>query len=197
MEERYMYQVNTIMPILGLSVGIIKVPTSQKLTKDDVLICLKKAPVFRRFSDGNKERVGIDNIDRLHRENYMTVEEYNEYLANKTDNTVEEEKIEEPVVEESEPEVTPVVEESAPVEEVVEEETVEEEEVFIPVPEEAPIVEENTVEEESAVVEEDNDVVANELFDSVIENEVTEEEEIPEDNSNNNNNYFRNRKKKH
>ena len=110
MEERYMYQVNTIMPILGLSIGTIKVPTSQNLTKDDVLICLKKAPVFRRFSDGNKERVGIDNIDRLHRENYMTVEEYNEYLANKTNDIVEE-KVEEPVVEESEPEVAPIVEE--------------------------------------------------------------------------------------
>ena len=196
MEERYMYQVNTIMPILGLSIGTIKVPTSQNLTKDDVLICLKKAPVFRRFSDGNKERVGIDNIDRLHRENYMTVEEYNEYLANKTNDIVEE-KVEEPVVEESEPEADPIVEESAPVEEVVEEETVEEEEVFIPVPEEDTTVEENAIEEESTVVEEDNDVVANELFDSVIEDEVTEEEEISENNSNNNNNYFRNRKKKH
>ena len=185
MEDKFMYQVNAIMPILGLSIGTIKVPTSQNLTKEDVLICIKKAPVFRRFSDGTKERVGIDNIDRLHREKYMTVEEYNEYLANKTDDVVEE-KVEEPIVEES-----------ALVEEVAEEETVEEEEVFIPVPEVTteednvePVIEEESIEE---------DVVANELFessDNEIKDEVTDDDE---DNSNGYQNNFhrKNKRNKH
>ena len=53
-ETRFPYQVNTIMPITGLSIGNLLVPRTEKLTKEDVLICIKKAPVFRRFSDGPK-----------------------------------------------------------------------------------------------------------------------------------------------
>ena len=85
-EEVYAYQVNTRMPIVGLSIGILKVPTTVKLTKEDVLICVKKAPVFRRFSNSDKERVGIGNIDRLHRAEHLTEEEYQKMIDKENDN---------------------------------------------------------------------------------------------------------------
>ena len=39
-EVVFNYQVNTIMPIIGLSVGNLMVPSTAKLTKEDVLICI-------------------------------------------------------------------------------------------------------------------------------------------------------------
>lgn len=121
-EEVYAYQVNTRMPILGLSIGILKVPATVKLTKEDVLICVKKAPVFRRFSNSDKERVGIGNIDRLHRAEHLTEEEYNKMIAKENDNRgkvsqapVEEKKetvVEEPTPQLSTEEIQETVEES-------------------------------------------------------------------------------------
>ena len=121
-EEVYTYQVNTRMPILGLSIGILKVPTTVKLTKEDVLICVKKAPVFRRFSNSDRERVGIGNIDRLHRAEHLTEEEYNKMLAKENDNRgkvsqapVEEKKetlVEEPTPQPSTEEIQKMTEES-------------------------------------------------------------------------------------
>lgn len=189
MEERYPYQVNAVMPIIGLSIGTIKVPCTQELTKEDVLICLKKAPVFRRFTNGIKERVGIDNIDRLHRENYMTKEEFEKINSNSVPEEVA--KVEEPTKEvvEPEPEVIPDIVEEEP---VVEEEQVEEEEVFVPVPEVAP--EEDTIMEEENSINDDDDVVANELFEAIESDETESEDNF---NNQNNNHYKNNRKKKH
>lgn len=165
MEERYPYQVNTIMPIIGLSIGTIKVPCTQELTKEDVLICLKKAPVFRRFTNGIKERVGIDNIDRLHRENYMTKEEFEKINSNSVPEEVV--KVEDQIKEvvEPEPEVIPDIVEEEPV--------AEEEEVFVPVPEVTP-EEDTIVEEENSI--DDDDVVANELFEAIESDEVESED---------------------
>ena len=193
MEERYPYQVNAIMPIIGLSIGTIKVPCTQELTKEDVLICLKKAPVFRRFTNGIKERVGIDNIDRLHRENYMTKEEFEKISSNSAPEEVV--KVEEPIKEvvEPEPEVIPdIVEEEPVAEEEQVEETVEEEEVSVPVPEVTP--EEDTIVEEENSIDDDDDVVANELFEAIESDEIEYEDNF---NNQNNNHHKNNRKKKH
>ena len=106
-EVVFPYQVNTIMPITGLSFGNLMVPSTAKLTKEDVAICIKKAPVFRRFQNGKLERVTISSIDRLHNEKFMSEEEYEEFLDKQSDNrgkvydnTIKEEpKKEIPVVE--------------------------------------------------------------------------------------------------
>lgn len=188
-EVVFNYQVNTIMPITGLSVGNLMVPSTAKLTKDDVLICVKKAPVFRRFSASKLERVTASNLDRLHNEEYMTEAEYEEFLDKQGDNRgkvakapVEETKVvEEPVVEEVE----------APVEGIEEE----------PVVTEEPAVEETPVEaetEEPAQTEEVSETVEEEINDEGISEDVTEEDSpVVEDDTNNHKNNRYNNKKKH
>lgn len=79
-EVVFPYQVNTIMPITGLSIGNIMVPSTVKLTKSDVEICLRKAPTFRRFQNGKLVRVTLSSIDRLHNEKFMDEKEYEEYI---------------------------------------------------------------------------------------------------------------------
>lgn len=179
-EEVYSYQVNTRMPIVGLSVGTLKVPATMKLTKEDVLICVKKAPVFRRFSASDRERVGIGNIDRLHRAEHLTEEEYEAMIDKSNDNRG---KVSESQVEEKKE--TPVVKEEPKVEEapVIEEIKVEE-----------PVVEENTpvVEEKPEATEEVNEV--EEVSEDVTEDLTEAETESAEEN-NKNNSYYN--KKKH
>lgn len=179
LEEVYSYQVNTRMPIVGLSVGTLKVPATMKLTKEDVLICVKKAPVFRRFSASDRERVGIGNIDRLHRAEHLSEEEYEAMIDKNNDNRG---KVSESQVEEKKE--IPVVEEEPKVEEapVIEEIKVEE-----------PVVEESTpvVEETPETTEEVNEV-------KEVSEEVTEESTETEDESveeNNKNNGYNNKKK--
>ena len=133
-QEVYSYQVNTRMPIVGLSVGTLKVPATMKLTKEDVLICVKKAPVFRRFSASDRERVGIGNIDRLHRAEHLTEEEYEAMIDKGNDNrgkveatlvNPDEGKI---VIDEETPETTEEVNEVEEVSEEVTEDSIEVEE---------------------------------------------------------------------
>lgn len=195
--EVFSYQVNTIMPIIGLSCGTIMVPSTVKLTKEDVLVCLKKAPVFRRFVNRKLERVTISNIDRLHNENYMTEEEYEEFLDKQNDNRG---KVSEaPVVEEKkEPEPEPVVEET-PVEEPVEETPVVEEVKEESVTEDSMIEETETVEEAAQI----EDTIEEEVTESINDEEVSEDvtetpdlvEETDSENKVHNNRY--NNKKKH
>ena len=85
-EVVFPYQVNTIMPITGLSIGNIMVPSTVKLTKGDVEICLRKAPTFRRFQNGKLVRVTLSSIDRLHNEKFMDEKEYEEYIDKLGDN---------------------------------------------------------------------------------------------------------------
>ena len=85
-EVVFPYQVNTIMPITGLSIGNIMVPSTVKLTKGDVEICLRKAPTFRRFQNGKLVRVTLSSIDRLHNEKFMNEKEYEEYIDKLEDN---------------------------------------------------------------------------------------------------------------
>lgn len=122
-EETYLYSVMNRGPI-KLSRGIeIRSARSLYLTKEDVLECLKKAHVYRRFANGKQEQVTTANIDRLHRANCISNEDWNNVVNNNIEAaTIEVEP--EPVVEEIIIEPEPTVEEV--VEEIIEEpETVE------------------------------------------------------------------------
>ena len=72
------YTVNPRKVITGLSgVNAIRTAKSLFLTKEDVKICLQKATVYRRFAnEGINERVNVGNIDRLHRENYVSEKDW-------------------------------------------------------------------------------------------------------------------------
>ena len=74
----FLYTVNPRKVITGLSgANAIRSPKSLFLTKEDVKLCLQKATVYRRFAAEDKiERVTIGNIDRLHRENYVSEEDW-------------------------------------------------------------------------------------------------------------------------
>ena len=177
-EVVFSYQVNTIMPITGLSCGNLMVPSTAKLTKEDVLICLKKAPVFRRYTNRKLERVTISNLDRLHNEEYMTKEEYEAFLEKQGDNRGKV-VVEVPVVEEKK--------ETQPVQDV--------KETVTPEPKE----EAETVAQTETIVEEvtDNNVNDEEVSENVTETPVDVVEETEENSDNNNQKYRYNNKKKH
>lgn len=140
-EKAYLYTVHPRKVITGISgVNAIRTSKSLFLTKEDVMICLKNASVYRRFaSAGINEKVTVGNIDRLHRENYVAEEDWAKVLEQEMSEghgkvsqsevvaqpkEVESKQEEEAVVS---PEVTePIsVEEEVEVEEQVEESTVE------------------------------------------------------------------------
>ena len=76
----FMYVVNprTILRnIPYVKTGFIMKPGSFLLTKEAVLLCLKGATVYRKFSVDHAERVTILNVDRLHNEKFITEEEWN------------------------------------------------------------------------------------------------------------------------
>ena len=79
----FLYTVNPRKVITGLSgVNAIRTAKSLFLTKEDVKICLQKATVYRRFaSEGINERVTVGNIDRLHRENYVSEKDWDAVQA--------------------------------------------------------------------------------------------------------------------
>lgn len=185
MEESitFAYQVNTRMPITGLSIGNLRSPKTVELTKEDVLICVKKAPVFRRFTTGKLVRVGTANLDRLHNEEYIDEKDWEAYLDKR--GTVNEAPVKEeaPVVEEKKE--TPVVEEPVKVEETVEE-----------------TVESKTEEAAETLVEAQTEESVEDSTDEINEEEVSEE--VTENNEaskeeekgyNNNNNRYNNKKK--
>ena len=79
----FLYTVNPRKVITGLSgVNAIRTAKSLFLTKEDVKICLQKATVYRRFAnEGINERVNVGNIDRLHRENYVSEKDWDSVQA--------------------------------------------------------------------------------------------------------------------
>lgn len=83
-QEVFLYAVHPKRAITGIpGIQVIRVPKSVYLTKDDVYTCLKKASVYRRFSgtDAKNERVTADNVDRLHRAEYISEEDWPAFLA--------------------------------------------------------------------------------------------------------------------
>lgn len=98
-EETYLYSVMNRGPI-KLSRGIeIRSAKSLYLTKEDVLECLKKAHVYRRFANppGKQELVTTANIDRLHRATYISEADWKKIQANNEESA------------ETEPEVVPEI----------------------------------------------------------------------------------------
>lgn len=129
--ETYLYSVINNRTVIKLDNGVeIRSPRSLYLTKDDVLKCMKTAYVYRRFADGEQERVTTLNLDRVHNSTHYTEKEWKELLDAKaeepeviteaTDTTVEEETpvVEEPVVEDEIIDAVTVEESEDPVEEV-------------------------------------------------------------------------------
>lgn len=129
MSDMFLYTVKPRKAIIGLS-GSTKVVRTNKslyLSKEDVLICLKNAIVYRRFAnEGINERVTIDNVDRVHRENYIAESDWAAFCAQEKSKDHGTVINPDPVVEENEKEeeITPTVEEvveSAPEESIEEE----------------------------------------------------------------------------
>lgn len=174
-ENVFLYTVNPRKVITGLSgCGAIRTAKSLFLTKEDVKLCLQKATVYRRFAAENiVERVNVGNIDRLHREKYVSEADWDKEVAKemskghaKVDNikpTADKIKESEQVVEPEKPEK---------VEELVVESDDEKEVLKESVP-----VEEEVATETAEVIEVGNSV------EEVVDEEVQAEPEIKEDES--------------
>jgi len=168
MDNTFLYEVRPFRVITGLEgVKFIRSPKSLFLTKDDVIKCLEKGAVYRRFAnEGRVERVDIGSVDRFHNEKYMTEEEFEEFKKNGG------------LVETAKVEVTEPVKEEAPAEVELKVVEAEPEKVEEPVVEETPAEEVETVEE-------------------VAEEAATEEEAPAEETNNTQPNFQYNGKKKH
>lgn len=70
--ERFLYEIHPHRPIKNLIPGrsIIK-PCSMKLTKEEVLTCMKSGPVFRAFPGKDLIRVTGSNLDQLHTDKFV------------------------------------------------------------------------------------------------------------------------------
>lgn len=82
----FLYTVKPRRVIVGLSGSnrAIRTNKSLYLTKEDVFICLKNATVYRRFAnEGINERVTIDDVERVHREKYISVDDWKKYCETK------------------------------------------------------------------------------------------------------------------
>lgn len=158
MSETFLYEVVPHRPIRGLVSGkAITRPMVLLLDREDVIECLKKASVYRRFTVNQRERVTLKTVDRFHRKEFISAESF-EKLQKYNASKEEEKSVEEEVVE------SPV--EEAPIEEEVTESV-----------EEAETVEDTSVEEE---IIDDSDE-GKELEDEVIEEESTVTEEVTEE----------------
>ena len=160
MEQTYLYEVRPNRIITGLSgVNHIRSARSLYLTKEDVMICLEKAAVYRRFAnEGKIERVTKLNVDRMHQAKLMTEEEFEKFLK---EGSKAEVKKEDPKKEEPSKEETPESSEKKPEPDVVEEEPQDIPSDDDEVIEKEEVTEESEEEEESdqeAAEEEDNTV---------------------------------------
>ena len=83
MSDMFLYTVKPRKAIVGLSGSkVVRTNKSLYLSKEDVLICLKNATVYRRFAnEGINERVTIDNVERVHRENYIAESDWAAFCA--------------------------------------------------------------------------------------------------------------------
>lgn len=82
----FLYTIKPRRVIVGLSGSnrAIRTNKSLYLTKEDVFLCLKNAIVYRRFAnEGINERVTIDDVERVHREKYISVDDWKKYCETK------------------------------------------------------------------------------------------------------------------
>lgn len=171
-ETRYLYSINPKKVIKFLSGNIMKPPIrvskSLRLTKEEVLDCLKYGSVYRRFAnEGKIERVTTLNIDRLHNEKFMTEEEYYKMMTTKESDDNRGTVITEEV---------PEVKEESDIEEVKEESHEENDEVVETVEQSDSIEEEAVVEEETSEAEEVFENTGDVVEESVAEEAVVESE---------------------
>ena len=81
-EKKFLYSVNPRKVIKNIA-GVAAVRTSKSLflTKEEVLECVKCGTVYRRFSADKIVKVTPAELDRLHREEFMTEQEYAKFNA--------------------------------------------------------------------------------------------------------------------
>lgn len=66
MESRYLYELRPKMPIRRPGQTPIVRPCTMHLTKDEVRDYMKQATVYRKFANGDIERVTGENLSKLH-----------------------------------------------------------------------------------------------------------------------------------
>lgn len=197
-ENVFLYTIHPKRAITGLTnIGTVRTAKSLFLTKEDVYVALKGASVYRRFANiGKNERVNVGNVDRLHRAEYISEEDWAKMQIAEAAEGNREVHVEPPVFEVKPEKVEIVTAEGKPIkleELITEPEPVVEEPVVdtIVVPDNIetpaePVVEEVILEDESEVEDEVEEVV----------DEVEEVvDEAPVENKNNQNRP--NNKKKH
>lgn len=118
--EKFLYAVHPKKVIVGVgNVNCIRVPKSLELTKEEVLTCLKRATVYRRFAAGGRnERVTTMNLDRLHRADYISENDWEAFLTKEASDghaEVESTPVDAPILEEKQEEEIKPVENNEPV----------------------------------------------------------------------------------
>lgn len=83
--DKYKYSIIPVSVVKIESLGKvgIRTPKTLDLTLDEVKSCLKKARVFRRFSQSHIEKVTVSNCERLHNAEFIPEDKYKDFLANK------------------------------------------------------------------------------------------------------------------
>lgn len=196
-EERYLYTIYPKKPIKNLneSLPLIRVSRSLFLNKEEVLKCFECGSVYRRFSnDGIVEKFNKYEIDRVHRPNYISREDWAKIQKNTETDTLVVNGVaaaEEPQPEKQEEKVEEVKEEIineevAPVEEDTQEndsnEVIEENIEYVEAPEPTDVLTTGNIE----FVEEDPQPLPESVTEAFTEEVVEapydeEEDEIIED----------------
>ena len=207
-EETYLYSVMNRRPI-KLDCGVeIRSPKSLYLTKNDVLKCLNTAYVYRRFANGQQERVTIANVDRLHNAKFIPENEWDVNGVKIEEVVPEPEVVVEPVAEEekidievddtvdNEPEEVAELTSAIVVEE--QEESTDDTTENISVVDEDDVVEDEAEQlvEDDVTINEDEQISGQDAVEVVEDNE-TGVSESSESKTQNNANYTYNGKKKH
>lgn len=174
MERKYAYSIYPKKPIKTLpELGLLRTAKTLLLNENQVLECLKSASVYRRFNANNNIRVTVSNLARLHRDEFISEEEWNNKIAH--EEAAKKLPCSEPVLEE-----VKIVEEKIILNYIaVENNTISEEEVTtmedtesVMVEEnKSDIVEENSIDDTTAVEETVNetDAVENAVEETVVE----------------------------
>lgn len=160
MENVFLYSVSPKKPLMLKDGTVIRVAKSVYLSKEDLVSILGKAVVYRRFIEaGVNEKVTTANIDRVHREKYVSEADWKNVQIKESSNNVgtvsepakdpEPEKVEEPIKDEIK--TDEVSDSNESVEEVVESDDDDEIETVEVVEEENAEVESDVVEETEAV----------------------------------------------
>lgn len=106
----YLYSVNPKKMIKTLkNAPAFRIPKTLELELEDVKECLKYGSVYRRFTGATGNvKVTVDNVERLHNEEFMTPEQYSQFIIDT--NSQGHSQVREPEMKKSE-----VVKEAAPV----------------------------------------------------------------------------------